>query len=60
MKRYKLNEKRETNKGITWRYRGAFKTEAECKEIINFTNIGCRHTVFRITDAETNEIIYEE
>lgn len=61
-KRYKMNEGQIVNtnasaSGIKWRYRGKFETiEAAVAEAKRWTlNVGVR-----VTDCETNTIVYEE
>ncbi len=61
MKRYKMNEMRvgvnQSNSGVRWTYRGKYNSVddavAEAKRWSGVSGV-------RVTDAETNEIVYEE
>lgn len=61
MKRYKMNEMRlganQSNSGVRWKYRGKYNSiddaVAEAKRWSGVSGV-------RVTDVETNEIVYEE
>ena len=63
MKKYKVNKARKYNGGVKWEYRG--KTE-DWKAIVqefeqDIENNGIWYYIgIRITDTETNEIVFEK